>query len=269
MQKYALLCALCLFGNSALADDATAQITAQAARDSFAKRTAFAKDETVIDDAIASVETAITQAVSNDLKYDLLLLESQILVWKGSHSTKQKAVDIYDLATKKADAARNLDNKAYAKYADAQIEFSIAFGKWALEKGVTTVLARKDEMTGALDAAFKLKTASGDLGIEYDHYAYDRVYGRMFLELPNFAGGDKKLGLKHEQDAVASAPEHSLNHVYLAQAQNANGDTKGACETLKNLLAQDPLTMIPDRAQDAVEDFADAKTKQKEYKCKP
>lgn len=246
---------------SAKADDGAALNSLQTAEAAFSKRTAFTKDEAVVDQALADATTALQQATSNEVKFQILNFQSRVLVWKGLHtSQKGKGVEkIYEEAYAKADEARNLNEKEFTKYAEGNYRYSVALGRWALEKGPLTVLGRVGEMKSALDAALDGETLEGELGETYDYFGPDRVYGRLYLELPGLAGGDKKKALKHLESAVTNAPDHTLNQLYYAQALEANKQTEKACQVLTNLLAVNPLTLIPERAADAQEDLADAK----------
>lgn len=263
----AILISFTAFSQAAYSDDKLANNELMTAVQQFAQRKPFAKDEPVIESAIQSLEKALSAKPSSQLRYQILVFYSQVLVWKGKgHTSKSAPIDVFELAMKKADEARNLDNGAFEGISEAHYLYSISLGLWAMEKGPLNVLARVGEMKDALDATLNGETLSGDLGETLDSFGADRIYGRLYFELPALAGGDNKKSQKHLEKSFKNAPEHSLTVVYLADTLAANNELKRACQMINDLLTKDPMTLIPDRAADTVEEFELAK-KFKTEKC--
>ena len=173
---------------------------------------------------------------------------------------------VFEKSIQLAEEARQM--KGFEKVTEGHYYYAVALGRWALEKGPLTVLGKTPDLKKALSDAQAGDTLTGDAGETVDAYGPDRVYGRMYMELPALAGGSKKLAKQHTETAYTNAPEHSLNSVYYAQALESLDETTKACQVVDDLLKLDPAVMMPERVADATEDFADAKRFQKET-CTP
>lgn len=256
MIKLALIFALTFGVNARLsADDTAAQALLAQAKNEFATRTAFARDEKSVKTSVELLEKALQESTSDAVRYDVLVYTTRVLVWHGLHTDIDNPTTVYETAYKKADEARKL--KGFESYAEANYYYSVALGRWALEKGPLTVLGRVKEMKSALDAAINGETLNGDLGEEYDYYGPDRVYSRLYKELPALAGGDKKKSRQHAEAAYTAFPDHTLNALYYAEILEAQKETASACKVLKGLV-NTSATVIPDRTADATEDLAAA-----------
>lgn len=266
MKKFLVLLFVVSFISVDVLADNTASVEFAKAQALYKKREAFKNDEPTVDQTRLALDKALQANPSDELKYEILAYYSRVLVWQGKHTTTLKPEDVYDLAMQKADEARKLQGGSYDNYTEGHYFYAVALGRWALEKGPLNVLARTGEMMGALDDALNGDTLEGELGETYDYFGPDRVYGRLYMELPTLAGGDRKKARKHLEKAYTNAPEHSLNALYYAQVLDVLDETEEGCKVINELLSKQPQTMIPERVADATEDFKEAQQFQME-KC--
>jgi len=72
----------------------------------------------------------------------------------------------------------------------------------------------------------------------YDQAGAHRVLGRIYFEAPSWpiSVGDKKKSLQHLETAVRLAPNHSTNHLYLAETLLAQGQKAQAKAELGKVL---------------------------------
>ena len=74
----------------------------------------------------------------------------------------------------------------------------------------------------------------------YDQAGAHRVLGRIYFEAPSWpiSVGDKKKSLQHLETAVRLAPNHSTNHLYLAETLLAQGKKDQARPELEKVLQE-------------------------------
>ena len=74
----------------------------------------------------------------------------------------------------------------------------------------------------------------------YDDGGPDRVLGRVYHELPGFAGGSKKKSLEHLLRSKELGPRVGLTRIYLADTYLSLDDVEKAREELEFVLAMEP-----------------------------
>lgn len=79
----------------------------------------------------------------------------------------------------------------------------------------------------------------------------DRVLGRVYYELPGFAGGSKKKSLEHLLKSLEHGPNVGLTYVYLADTYAALDEIDKAREALEFVLSMDPHPdLLPEMAEE-------------------
>jgi tetratricopeptide (TPR) repeat protein len=86
----------------------------------------------------------------------------------------------------------------------------------------------------------------------YDDAGAHRVIGRIYFEAPSWpiSVGDKKKSLANLTTAVRLAPNHSTNHLYLAETMLAMGQTDQVREELKKVLTDGLHALTPKDLQE-------------------
>jgi len=79
----------------------------------------------------------------------------------------------------------------------------------------------------------------------------DRVLGRVYYELPGFAGGSKKRSLEHLLKSLEHGPDVGLTYIYLADTYLALDQVDKAREALEHVLTMEPH---PDLLPETVEE---------------
>lgn len=240
---------------AASASEAQALALFDEAKVLFADRTDMAK----LNLAISKLEAALPLAETTETKYDILILNSRSLYFKGIKTSGNEAkMAIHGAALDKSKAASALDDQ----YAEAYYQYAINLGRWAEAKGILASLSRKDELIGAAEKAIERITRLGAAGEEIDGYGPARTLGRVYFKLPGFAGGSRSKSLEYLNQAYENAPENSLNTVYLAEVLSAgnSAEKNRARQILKALLENnDPATLNPDRIPETQDEFNQAR----------
>ncbi len=201
---------------------------------------------------LAEAERA--SADDEELLYDVLVLSSRTLYWKGNHQkTDAEKMAVFEKGMEKAKAAYALDDTLSEGY----YFYAINLGKWGLAKGVLASLFRKGELIEHAETSLKNETRSGEKGESLDGFGPNRTLGYLYYKLPGFAGGSTERALKYLSEATAKAPSIALNHVYYAEvlASGNAADKARARVILDNLLAQNPATFNPSRVPETKEEF--------------
>ncbi len=239
----------------ARADDKSAATKLADAIALYNSRTDAAK----VTQALALIKAAITEATSDEVKYDLMMLQCKVLYWKGTHTTGDaNKITIHDEAKQTADAAKAL----LPDYADAFYWSAAHLGRWAEAKGIIASLSKKNEIMKTLEAIFELNTRAGDAGETLEGFGPDRILGRLYFKLPGFAGGNLATSIKHLDVSYTKGPQIALNMVWYAESLaggNASQKAK-AKQILDEMLAKDPNTLNLDRVPETIEEFKDART---------
>lgn len=248
-----------------IADDDKAKNILVEAKELFAKRQAFTKNDPTLTNQIQQkLDVAMKEAQDMDLQYDILIFNSKVLYWEGNHTTeKEAAKTVFEKGYKTADAAKKLN----VDYPEAYYFYAVNLARWAKKNGIVESLKRKGELMDNLAMTLERINRDGVMGEEIEFFGANRVLGKMYYELPGFAGGSSSKAIENLTTAYEKAPEHTLNVIYFAEALSKSDEAK-ACMILKDMLAKDPAKMIADRAQEATEDFVEAQELSKKLDCK-
>ncbi|HEV8323293.1 MAG TPA: TRAP transporter TatT component family protein [Myxococcota bacterium] len=117
--------------------------------------------------------------------------------------------------------------------------YATNLGKWAVEKGFTTVLGRKDEIK---------KYSERVLSIDEKWFfgAAHRYFGSFYAKAPAFAGGDMEKSKEHFDKAIEIGPNYVATYVLIAEFyMTKQGDREGFEKYLKHVL-DTPDDVLPD-----------------------
>ncbi|MBI2712456.1 MAG: hypothetical protein HYX41_06335 [Bdellovibrio sp.] len=207
-----------------------------------------------IDRAIANLAKVENTAADANLNYDILVLESRALYWKGTHLKDQEQVkEVHLQGQGKADAAAKLK----PTYADAHYYAGINLARWGEANGILPSLSKLGALKNYMALASKQTTRSGAEGGTVDGYGPSRVLGRIFYKLPVVFGGSRKKSLEHLKTAFDNAKDLALNVVYYAETLSKGSDAEKAeaIKILDELLANNPETYNKDRIPENLEEF--------------
>jgi len=237
-----------VMGGLAVADDAVVKAQYEKALALFKERATAGK----IDEAIAIVEPAAAQAQDTELKYDVILLHSRCLYWKGMHTQGDKAKQaIHDAGYKVAETARKLD----LDYAEAYYFSAVQLIRWGEATGIAAALGKKKEIVALLEGTIDRNTKNGDPGEGFEGWGAHRAFGRLYFKLPGFAGGDLGKSLIHLDKAFSNAKHFAINVNFYAESLAANKEKPKALQILDELLASDPQTLNPDRIPETLDEL--------------
>jgi hypothetical protein len=248
------LSAFALVSQSAQADDVAARQSLEAAKKLFAQRSGSSMKS--VDDAISTLSSAESQAQDKELKFDILVLESRALYFKGTHTNGDSSKkDIHALGQAKADAAEALTTD----YAESVFFAGINLARWGEANGIISSVSQVPTLKKYMAKAMDRTTRDDKAGESVDGFGPHRTLGRMFKKLPGLLGGSHSESVKELDKAVKGDPTNALNIVYLADTLMKDGNDSEKAEgrrLLNDLLAKDPSTLNPDRSAEAAEEFA-------------
>ncbi|MDH4196021.1 MAG: TRAP transporter TatT component family protein [Candidatus Aminicenantes bacterium] len=149
---------------------------------------------------------------------------------------------IGDHTPDKAEKKRIFEQGIY--YAKKAVEFApdkpeghywlgICYGVYGEAKGVLKSLSLVKPIKAAMNKVLELDPA-------YDDGGPDRVLGRVYHELPGFAGGSKKKSLEHLLRSKELGPRVGLTRIYLADTYLSLDEVEKAREELEFVLAMEP-----------------------------
>jgi tetratricopeptide (TPR) repeat protein len=122
----------------------------------------------------------------------------------------------------------------------------VCYGVYGEAKGVLKSLALVKPIKECMRRTMEI-----DPG--HDMGGPDRVLGRVFYELPGFAGGSKKKSLEHLLKSLEHAPMVGLTYIYLADTYVALKEIAKAREALEHVLTMDAHPdLIPETAEERV-----------------
>ena len=189
------------------ADDTSAQKALDQANALYAQRADLTKN----DQAITVLAAAEGTATNNDINFDILILESRALYWKGQHATNTNdEKTVYLSGQTKALAARKLNDS----YAEGPYYAGINLARWGEANGIIASISHKGEliqdMTDAIDPS--RATRDGNDGETIDGYGPDRVLGRMYYKLPAILGGSHDTSVHGSDHRRAEGSELLAQH---------------------------------------------------------
>lgn len=207
-----------------------------------------------IEKALSLLDQALKEVVGTDLRYDILILKSRALNYKGTQQkTDEARMQLHEAGYNVANEAKQVDDS----YAEAYFYYGINLGRWAEAKGVLASLGRKKELIGSAESAAERVTREGDSGETIDSFGPARVLGRIYFKLPSWAGGDNEKSLEYLKTAYENGSENALGVVYYAETLAAGtAEQKALAKSiLDKLLANDPKTYNPARVPETIEEF--------------
>jgi tetratricopeptide (TPR) repeat protein len=169
---------------------------------------------------------------------------SRICYWIGDHTGAK------DL--KKTILLAGVD---YAKKAielnpgkpDGHFWLGVNYGVYGEAKGILKSLSLVKPIKAAMNRVLELDPA-------YDRGGADRVLGRVYHEVPGFAGGSEKTSLEHLLKAVEYGPRVGLNLLYLSDTYVSLNRVDDARKALETLLSMEPLPdLLPETAEERVQ----------------
>jgi len=137
-----------------------------------------------------------------------------------------------DLAQKGIDLAQDA-LKLKGKGVEAHYWLAVLYGLYGEAKGVLKSLSLVPRIKNELDICMMVDPT-------VDCYGPDRILGRMYYELPWFAGGNNRRSLRYLETCVKKCPENDLSRLYLAETYKADGKDDEAREQLGVILNRKP-----------------------------
>jgi hypothetical protein len=99
----------------------------------------------------------------------------------------------------------------------------------------------------------------------FDDGGADRVLGRVYHELPGFAGGSKKKSLDHLLKSREMGPRVGLTRIYLADTYLSMDEIEKARQELEFVVAMEPdPKLIPETAEE--KEMARKRLEKKEFR---
>jgi hypothetical protein len=122
--------------------------------------------------------------------------------------------------------------------------YATNLGKWAVEKGFTTVLGRKDEIRKYSDRVLSIDE-------KWFFGAAHRYFGSFYAKAPAFAGGDMEKSKEHFDKAIEIGPNYLATYVLIAEFyMTKQGDRDGFDKYLKHVL-DTPEDVLPEYIPEA------------------
>ena len=246
------LLAICLSSATCFANDVEIKRAYDKAFNLFQSRSRT--DSTLIDQALLTLSEVEGKAEDSDLNYDIYILESRCLYWKGSHqASNDDKMFTHDLGVQKAEKAKSIDDG----YAEAYYFAGINLARWGEAKGILASLSRKGELESYMQQTLAHRTRGDQPGKMIDGFGPDRVFGRMFYKLPGLFGGSLEKSLMHLRTAYLGAKNIPLNIIYYAESLSSGTREQKAMaiKLLDELLKSNPLTYNPERLPENLDEF--------------
>jgi tetratricopeptide (TPR) repeat protein len=133
----------------------------------------------------------------------------------------------------------------------------INYGAYGEAKGILKSLSLVKPIKEEMNKVLALNPSFDDGGA-------DRVLGRVYYELPGFAGGSKKKSLEHLLKSREMGPRVGLTRIYLADTYLSLDDIEKAREELEFVMAMEPdPKLIPETAEE--KEMARKRLEKKEF----
>lgn len=257
------------FGFTVHASDDSAKALMTQARASFEMRATSGKAQEALE---LAKKAASESGVSDDTKYDALIMQARSYYWMGGHdeggdskeNTHNKGINVALEAIKLNDT-----------YAEGYYFNAINVGRWAEAYGIVKAIVFKKAhrwMMSALDSAYEAKSfyekdADGNplAGDMIDGSGPRRAYGRLWQKLPGIYGGSRSKALEEYEVAVTNGPQVALNTVYYADTLFNGGSAaeqakaKSLLDALIAKVEKDPAGFNPVRAAETADELVQAK----------
>jgi tetratricopeptide (TPR) repeat protein len=134
----------------------------------------------------------------------------------------------------------------------------INYGVYGEAKGILKSLSLVKPIKEEMNKVLALNPSFDDGGA-------DRVLGRVYHELPGFAGGSKKKALEHLLKSREMGPQVGLTRIYLADTYLSLDEIEKARQELEFVLAMEPdPKLIPETAEE--KEMARKRLEKKEFR---
>lgn len=181
------------------------------------------KDMATAKEALAKYEQALL--IAED-KYEVYWRLTRIIYYIGSRTeSKKEKKAIFTRGIYYGKKAAELEPEK----SDGHYWLGVCYGVYGEAKGVLKSLALVKPIKQAMNKVIEL-----DRG--YEDGGADRVLGRVYHELPGFAGGSKKKSLEHLLKSKELGPEDPVTRVYLADTYLSLKEIDKAREELEYVL---------------------------------
>jgi tetratricopeptide (TPR) repeat protein len=182
---------------------------------------------------------------------------ARISYWIGDHTANKdmkKAILLQGIEHAKKAVELGPDQ------ADGHFWLGVCYGVYGEAKGVLKSLSLVKPIKEAMRRVLEIDPA-------YDRGGADRVLGRVYHEVPKFAGGGEKKSLEHLLKSIEYGPRVGLNLLYLADTYISLDEIDKARETLETILTMEPY---PDLLPETEEERAQARERlaKKPFKTK-
>lgn len=181
-------------------------------------------------------------------KYEILILESRALYFKGQYLSRDRKqrMDIHAEGRKKADEAIAL-TEIGELIADGYYYAGLNLTRWAEAKGLSIIdlwnwtlddiKKVQGDLLSYLKGALESPTFDNSDGEKLDGYGPDRISGKVKLQFPLIYTRDEAIA--HLEKAFENAKHYSLNALFLAEALSTGPqyDKERAKDILKELLS--------------------------------
>ncbi|MBI4376679.1 MAG: glycerate kinase [Elusimicrobia bacterium] len=155
---------------------------------------------------------------------ELLWRQGRALIKMGEKKEKERErLEFFGKAERAARRAAALDPKS----AEARFTLAIALGRSGQTQGMLKSLFLIGSIKEELRAVLEL---------DPKHAGAHHATAQMLMQIPGFAGGDKKKAVLEFEKALALAPDETLHYPALAEAYLAVGEKEKAVEVLKRAL---------------------------------
>lgn len=205
--------------------------------DLYAQRGDLAKAK----EALATYQAALAAAED---AYGVNWRLARVEYWIGDHTADKTAKkQIFQQGINHAKKAIELGpNKV-----EGHFWLGVCYGVYGEAKGVLKSLALVKPIKEAMRRVLEIDPA-------YDKGGADRVLGRVYHEVPGFAGGSEKKSLVHLLKAVEFGPHVGLNLLYLADTYISLDQIEKARQTLEYILSMEPEPeLIPETEEERVQ----------------
>jgi tetratricopeptide (TPR) repeat protein len=198
-------------------------------------------DMTKAKEALAKLQEAL---VSKEDPYGVYWRLARVQYWIGDHTPdKSEKKRIFEMGIYHGKRAVT----AGPDKPEGHFWLGVCYGVYGEAKGVLKSLALVKPIKEAMRRVLEIDPA-------YDRGGADRVLGRVYHELPGFAGGSEKKSLEHLLKAVEYGPRVGLNLLYLADTYISLGQIEKARQTLEFILTMEPEPdLLPETEEERVQ----------------
>ena len=120
---------------------------------------------------------------------------------------------------------------------DGHFWLGVNYGVYGQAKGVLKSLSLVKPIKEEMNKVIQIDPS-------YEFGGPDRVLGRVYYELPGFAGGSKKKSLEHLLKSKELGPQVGLTRIYLADTYLATDEVKKAREELEFVINMEPDPLL-------------------------